>query len=122
MPKHITKPFNLVNESVPVPVHQADVLIQVAILDATLSLFNKTQSSELLTGLKADCVELVKLIEQTSKQPKKAPKPLLKSRFNVINRSRHTLAKNISFDKAEQLKKQSKTECFIKFAGMEAVQ
>jgi len=120
MPKHTTKPFNSINGSV--QVQQSDVLIQIALLDTTLSLFNKTRSSEILIGLKSDCIELVKLIEQNTKQPKKVTSPRLKSRFNIINKSRHTLAENIPFDKAVEFKKQSNTACFIKFAGMEVVQ
>jgi len=117
MPKHTTKPFNLANGSD--PAHQADVLIQVAILDATLNLFNKTQSNELLTGLKADCMQLVTLIENSTPPPK--PKKLT-SRFNVVTLSRQVIAKNITFKKAEQLKKHYKTDCLIKFVGMEVAQ
>jgi len=119
MPKHTTKPFNLANGSD--PAHQADVLIQVAILDATLNLFNKTQSNELLTGLKADCMQLVKLIENSTPKPKSKPKKLT-SRFNVVTLSRQVIAKNITFKKAEQLKKHYKADCLIKFIGMEVAQ
>ena len=110
MRTHIQKPFNPVNDHA----QQADVMLQAAILATTTELYNNKPSDESLAWLKADCLELVTLIEKVAKNP-------LQSRFNVINRSKQVIAKSIPFAKAKRIQDKLTDPCYIKFSGMELV-
>lgn len=83
--------------------------IQHDIIGHALNIFELYTNQVNRESVKAAALELVRMLDELPNEPTS------RSRFNVLTKAKHLIAKRIPFEQAMQYQ-----NCIVKFAGMEA--